>query len=56
MRYQIVRKPRAGTEGNPARWRFVAHGATYSPSEAQATCDGIRDASGDITKLLPVKG
>lgn len=56
MRYQIVRKPKAGTDGNPARWSFVAHGATYTATEAQGVRDGIADSSGDVTRLLPVKG
>lgn len=53
-RYQIIRKPKIGTSERPARWSFVAHGATYPKAEALAVCGSIEHNSGDRTRLLPV--
>lgn len=45
-RVQLIRKPRGG------RWQFVAHGAAYSPEEAESMIALIGKHSGDSVRKL----
>lgn len=53
-KYQIVRKPRYTATGAPGEWSFVAHGATYTLSEARDMQARIEARTRDFTRRLPI--
>lgn len=51
--YQLLMKPNGTASGEPPRWSFVAHGATYTKAEADDTCSRLEER-GYATKRLPI--